>query len=142
MLINVYGSVIITAEPIFTSIYHVGDLDSADYYWYGYTNLGSRVERDFGDHCAMEVIVQNHMLIGLSEDEAYARFWQDVRESYPDEFDSILSQYGGSLSDANGDGALDEIRMEYLESIFYFEDASEDPYNGVAPGRYGGTIIE
>ena len=64
----------------------------------------------------MNVIIENYKTDGLSYDDAYQQFWNDVREFDPEEYDLILLNHDG-FDNALGNGYLDELRNDYLLSL-------------------------
>ena len=84
--------------------------------WRAKTKNGEIVERDFWDWCLMNVIIENYMSDGMTYEEAYNQFWLDVRHYDMEDYDLILKSHGG-FDSALGDGYLDEIRADYLNSL-------------------------
>lgn len=83
--------------------------------WIAYTHKGKRIVKDFWDWCLMNVCLENYMDEGLSKEAAWSRFWNDVRNYDPEDFDACLK--GRTVNDALGDGDLDEIRADYLYTL-------------------------
>ena len=84
--------------------------------WIAYSKKGTRIESHFWDWCCMSKIMQDYIEeLGLSEEKAYFRFWEDVKNSDPEDFSDCLR--GGTLNDAILDGYLDEARASYLLTL-------------------------
>lgn len=120
-------SLVIPGLPINNNIIYREDNGDC----YGYSNSGVLIESPFFDWCGMHIIKQNYIEQGFSESKADAYFWEDVRDAYTKEFNRILRNYP-SLSEAlidSSDNGLDNIRVDYLCSVFDEEPASNDPNN-------------
>ena len=89
-----------------------------------YSNKGKKVESDCGDWCCMYKIIADYMEDGMTEKEAYDKFWDDVKAYDEEEYNLIIAKYG-NFEDAVGDGALDELRMDYLNSRRMFDLITE-----------------
>lgn len=84
--------------------------------WVTYSNKGTRIEKDFWDWvCMYKVMADYQEEFGITEDEAYTKFWEDVRNYDPDYFDDCV--WGRTLESAIGNGYLDELRADYLYSL-------------------------
>ena len=55
----------------------------------------------------------------INEDEAYKSFWKEVRDSYPNEYDKILSDFNGDFEKALENGALDDLRLNFVDRLDY-----------------------
>jgi hypothetical protein len=94
--------------------------------WISYTKKGKQIKSDYWDWCLMNVIIENYIDEGYTFDDAYKKFWMDVRESDPEDYDLTLEAHGG-FNVALGDGYLDEIRNDYLEWLdMEAEEIEED----------------
>jgi hypothetical protein len=60
-------------------------------------------------------ILKDYEESGMSSEEAYTKFWEDVRQYDPSDYDSILG--GRTLNEAVGNGLLDELRADYLRTL-------------------------
>lgn len=84
--------------------------------WIAYSNKGTKIEMDFWDWTCMHKIIKDYEEeLGMTEDEAYIRFWEDVRNYDTEYFDDIL--WGRTLVEAVGNGYLDELRADYLYGL-------------------------
>lgn len=84
--------------------------------WIAYSKKGTKIEMDFWDWTCMYKIMKDYEEeFGMTEDEAYAKFWEDVRNYDTEDYDSIL--HGRTLEEALGYGDLDELRADYLYSL-------------------------
>lgn len=84
--------------------------------WIAYSNNGTKVEKDFWDWtCMYKIMTDYEEEFGMTEDEAYAKFWEDVRNYDVEDFESCLS--GRTFDEALGNGYLDELRADYLYSL-------------------------
>lgn len=84
--------------------------------WVAYSNKGTRIERDFWDWTCMNKIITDYMEeCGMTRDEAYKKFWEDVRNYDTEDYEDILD--GRTFDEALGNGYLDEIRADYLHSL-------------------------
>jgi hypothetical protein len=94
--------------------------------WIAYSNNGTKVESECGDWCCMLKIIEDYKETGMTEDEAYDRFWNDVKEFDEEEYNLIISKYG-NFNDALGDGSFDELRNDYLFFKGCFDLITEIP---------------
>ena len=84
--------------------------------WVAHSNKGTKIEKDFWDWtCMYKVIADYQEELGMTEDEAYAKFWEDVRNYDAEDYESILD--GRTFDEALGNGYLDELRADYLHSL-------------------------
>ena len=90
-----------------------------------YSEGGKRVESECGDWCCMYKIIEDYKETGLSESEAYEKFWKDIKMFDEDSYNLIVAQYN-NRDEAISDGAFDELRIEYLESKGLFELTHEE----------------
>ena len=85
-----------------------------------HTRSGKERTSDFNDWCLMETrIADIQDEKEVDEDEAYKIFWEEVREHDTEDYDMILRTYNGNFIEALGNGAFDELRMDYLLSLGY-----------------------
>ncbi len=90
-----------------------------------YSKNGTRVESGCDDWCGMYKIIEDYKeQNGMSEDDAYKQFWDDVKSYDESNFNEIISLYE-NFEDALGEGALDGIRIDYLDSIGMFNEIEE-----------------
>ena len=93
-----------------------------------YANDGTRIESYFIDWCLMNVRItdiQNES--GVDYDHAYKMFWNEVRDTDIEEYDKIISSYNNDFDEAVGNGALDEIRNDYVLSLgIEYMEVNED----------------
>lgn len=84
--------------------------------WITYSNNGTRIESDFWDWACMEKIIADYREeSGLSDAEAHAKFWEDVKNYDPEDFNALLREE--PLEKAIGAGRMDEIRADYLQTL-------------------------
>lgn len=84
--------------------------------WIAYSNKGTKIEMDFWDWtCMYKVMKDYEEEFGITEDEAYEKFWEDVRSYDTEGFEECLR--GRTLDYAIGNGWLDELRADYLRSL-------------------------
>ena len=84
--------------------------------WVAYSNKGTKIEKVCDDWACMYKVITDYIEeCGMTEDEAYKKFWEDVRNYDIEDYDSILD--GRTFEKALGDGCLDEIRADYLFSL-------------------------
>ena len=84
--------------------------------WVAYSNKGTKIEKDFWDWTCMYKVMTDYMEeFGMTEDEAYKEFWDDVRIYDTKDFEAILD--GRTFDEALFDGCLDELRVDYLHSL-------------------------
>lgn len=84
--------------------------------WVAYSNKGTKIEKIFWDWtCMYKIITDYQEELGITEDEAYEKFWEDVRNYDVEDYDSILE--GRTFNKALGNGYLDELRADYLRSL-------------------------
>lgn len=84
--------------------------------WIAYSNNGTKIEKDFWDWtCMYKVMTDYQEKLGMTEDEAYAKFWEDVKNYDVEDYESILD--GRTFGEALGNGCLDELRADYLRSL-------------------------
>lgn len=84
--------------------------------WVAYSNKGTKVEEDFWDWtCMCKVITDYEEEFGMTEDEAYAKFWEDVKNYDPEDFEDCL--HGKTLDVAISNGWFDELRADYLYGL-------------------------
>ena len=109
-------------------LYQTSD-DPWDTDWYGYTNSGERLAPTCWDWCGMDIFISACLEDGMTSDDAYDLFWQKVREYDPEEFDRCVEAYGGDPYEciSDGHGGLNELREDFLMTIFTDAPASEDP---------------
>ena len=89
-------------------------------YFYTFTKNGTKVDSSFFDWCCMRAEVRNYQeQEGMSEKEAYEKFWNAVSEYDKEKYDRIIGKYD-NLDEAVGDGSLDELRIDYIESLYEF----------------------
>lgn len=84
--------------------------------WVTYSNKGTKIERDFWDWaCMCKVITDYKEEFGMTEDEAYKKFWEDVKKYDVEEYELCLD--GRTFDEALDNGLLDELRTEYLDTL-------------------------
>lgn len=84
--------------------------------WVAYSNKGTKIEKFFWDWtCMYKIITDYQEELGITENEAYEKFWEDVRNYDIEDYDSILE--GRTFNKALGNGYLDELRADYLRSL-------------------------
>ena len=84
--------------------------------WVAYSNKGTKIEEDFWDWtCMHKVVTDYEEELGISEEEAYAKFWEDVKNYDSEDFEDCLR--GERLDYAVGNGWFDELRADYLYSL-------------------------
>lgn len=84
--------------------------------WIAYSNKGTKIEKDFWDWtCMYKVMADYEEEFGITEDEAFARFWEDVKNYDVEDYESCLD--GRTFDEALGNGFLDELRADYLHSL-------------------------
>ena len=84
--------------------------------WVAYSNKGTKIELDFWDWTCMYKVITDYVEeLGLSEDEAYTKFWEDVKNYNKEEYDFCLN--GKTFDEALGNGLFDELRTEYLDTL-------------------------
>lgn len=85
--------------------------------WSGTTLKGEIITRNYYDWCGMDIVIQDIMdEQGVSETLATQWFWKRVREINPADFDQTAKDWG--LENGIDEGAFDELRMEYLDTVF------------------------
>ena len=94
--------------------------------WVTYSNKGTKIQKDFWDWCCMYKIMTDYMEAdNLTEDEAYTKFWEDVKNYDPDGFmemfkdKTIVEAMADSKlwDNAFQNGWMDETRAEYLQAL-------------------------
>jgi hypothetical protein len=91
-------------------------LDGGRNMWTTYSNKGTKIEKDFWDWTCMYKVMTDYMEeLGITEDEAYKKFWEEVRNYDTEYFDDVL--WGRTLEEAVGNGYLDELRADYLYGL-------------------------
>lgn len=84
--------------------------------WIAYSNKGTKIEKDFWDWtCMYKVMTDYQEEYGMSEDEAYTRFWEDVKKYDTEDYEATLD--GRTFDEALGNGYFDELRADYLRSL-------------------------
>ena len=84
--------------------------------WITHSNKGTKIESDFWDWACMNKIITDYKEeLGLSDDEAYLKFWEDLKNSDPEDYEQCLG--GQSLEEAVGNGRFDESRASYLLTL-------------------------
>ena len=84
--------------------------------WIAHSNKGTKIEKDFWDWTCMHKVMADYQEeFGMTEDEAYIKFWEDVKNYDPEDFEDCLR--GGTLDEAIGNGRFDELRADYLRSL-------------------------
>lgn len=84
--------------------------------WVAYSKKGKRIESDFWDWACMEKVIADYVdELGISDKEAYAKFWEDVRNYDPEDFEACLN--GRTFEEAIGDGNFDDLRSDYLRTL-------------------------
>ena len=79
-------------------------------------NKGTKIEKDFWDWtCMFKVIKDYEEELEITEDEAYAKFWEDVKNYDKEDYESILN--GRTFDEALGNGLFDELRADYLSGL-------------------------
>ena len=91
-----------------------------DIYFWTFTDDGTKVESGCFDWCCMQAEITNYQeQKDISEEDAYKEFWNNVRNYNIVEFDSIVADYD-DLEEAIEDGALDELRLDYVGLLYEF----------------------
>ena len=84
--------------------------------WVAYSNKGTKIELHFWDWTCMYKVITDYVEeLGLSEDEAYTKFWEDVKNYNKEEYDFCLNER--TFDEALGNGLFDELRTEYLDTL-------------------------
>lgn len=84
--------------------------------WIAYSNKGTKIEMDFWDWtCMYKVMKDYEEEFGITEDEAYAKFWEDAKNYDAEGFNDCLD--GRTFDEALDNGYLDELRADYLRSL-------------------------
>ena len=84
--------------------------------WVAYSNKGTRIESDFRDWVCMYKVITDYIEgFGMTEDEAYEKFWDDVKNYDVEDYEACLN--GRGFDEALGDGFLDELRADYLVEL-------------------------
>ena len=84
--------------------------------WIAYSNKGTKIEKDFWDWTCMYKVITDYIEeLNITEDEAYTRFWEDVRNYDIKEYECCLD--GRTFDETLGNGLFDEIRADYLRSL-------------------------
>lgn len=87
---------------------------------HGYTDTGEEIVSSFWDWCCMKILIANEMEHGMSKDDAYEQFWNDVCNFDEHEFNLVMQDYD-SIQDAEADGVFDDLRYDYLCSLGFTE---------------------
>lgn len=84
--------------------------------WIAYSNKGAKIEKDFWDWTCMHKVMKDYEEeFGMTEDEAYIKFWEDVKNYDAEDYEACLN--GRTFDEALGDGLLDELRADYLHGL-------------------------
>lgn len=84
--------------------------------WVAYSKKGTKIEKDFWDWTCMYKVISDYQEdFGMTEDEAYKKFWEDVRNYDVEDYDSTLD--GRTFDEALSNGYFDELRADYLTSL-------------------------
>jgi hypothetical protein len=84
--------------------------------WVTYSNKGTKVQTYCWDWTCMEKVITDYEEeFGMTYDEAYAKFWEDVKNYDAEDFEDCL--HGRTLDYAVGNGWFDELRADYLNSL-------------------------
>lgn len=84
--------------------------------WVTYSKKGKKIETGCWDWtCMYKIIADYQEELNISEDEAYQKFWEDVKDYDTEEYESCLD--GRTLDEALADGSLDELRAQYLDGL-------------------------
>lgn len=92
------------------------NLNDNDCIWIAYSKKGEKIETGFWDWtCMLKIIADYQDDLKISEEEARLKFWEDVKNHNKKEFELCLD--GGTLEEALGCGALDDVRCDYLRML-------------------------
>ena len=84
--------------------------------WIAYSNKGTKIEKDFWDWtCMYKVMTDYEEEFGITEDEAWKKFWEDVKNYDTEDYESCLD--GRTFDEALSNGYLDELRADYLRGL-------------------------
>ena len=84
--------------------------------WVTFSNKGTKIIRDFWDWACMYKIITDYMeTLEITEEEAYYKFWEDVKKYDPEDYAECL--HGETLDTAICNGYFDELRADYLHSL-------------------------
>ena len=103
--------------------------------WITYSKKGTKIESYFWDWACMEKIITDYKEdLGLTDAEAYHRFWEDVQKYDPEGFAERLGEK--TVADMIADeklfdclmcyGWLDEVRADYLRTLNIECERTED----------------
>ena len=82
--------------------------------WIAYSNKGKKIETACWDWtCMYKIIADYQDELNISEEEAYIKFWEDVRDYDEEEYNLILE--GRTFEEALGNGLFDELRADFLD---------------------------
>lgn len=84
--------------------------------WIAYSDKGTKIEKDFWDWtCMYKVITDYQEKLNITEDEAYIKFWEDVKNYDPEDY--ALTLEGKTFDEALSNGYFDELRADYLHTL-------------------------
>ena len=109
---------------------------------FGFADNKEKVTAAFFDWCAMKVLIKNYELMGMSEADARRQFWDDVRAYNPNEYDRLLKGFNSMddrIAKFGGDYDVDELRNDYLLSIFTEERGPDITQEDFDEGIYSST---
>lgn len=82
--------------------------------WVAHSEKGKKIETGCWDWtCMYKMIADYQDELNISEEEAYLKFWEDVKDFDKDEYEACLNKR--TLDEALSDGSLDELRAEFLD---------------------------
>lgn len=92
--------------------------DDDGYYYTVMAANGKKLTSCCFDWCVMYYHVSTIMIgYSCSEEDAYKLFWDEVKEYDKERYEVILEIYG-SFNEALENGGLDDLRTDYLLSIY------------------------
>lgn len=102
--------------------------------FYGYSNGGKKVTAPSWDRCAMNIVMQNYIESGMSEDDARYQFWQDVKDFDPE---AMIERCGGDLDVRSeefeyirSEGLLNQLRFDYLaEGLGFYDELDQNIFD-------------
>ena len=83
---------------------------------------GKIIKSSFWDWCGMEYLIEKYKnQYNISENDAYKKFWEEIKNYNPQKYNKILEKYDNDLEKAIGDGSMDELRNDYLLELDFCE---------------------